>query len=87
MLHMSLPAIETRDLIQLTAHEMSIQFYQEQGLTSIEISSMLNLSPLTIAFYETTLKRKEAFKKCANLDIMSALQPAPYQDDSLGDIA
>ena len=87
MLHMSLPAIETQDLIQLTAHEMSVQFYQEQGLTSIEISSMLNLSPLTIAFYEMTLKRKEAFKKCANLDIMTALQPTPIHDNDLDDIA
>ena len=43
---------------QLTASERTIRYYNDQGLTSSEIASMLNLSPFTVNYYQYNLRRK-----------------------------
>jgi|GEM_PF-4392358 len=70
----ALPNTTIQKLIKLTAHELSIRFYQDQGLTSLEISSMLNLSPLTISFCEMTLARKLELQQCTNLTLMDLMK-------------
>ena len=43
---------------QLTASERTIRYYNDQGLTSNEIASMLNLSPFTVNYYQYNLQCK-----------------------------
>ena len=54
-------------IIHLTPSERSIRYYNDQGLTSGEIASMLNLSPMTIHYYQMNLRLKLAHNTHENL--------------------
>ena len=47
-------------LTTLNSRELSVRYYVDQGLTTTETASMLNLSPITIAFHELNLDCKLA---------------------------
>ena len=48
------------NITHLTPSERSIRYYNDQGLTSGEIASMLNLSPITVHYYQNNLRLKLA---------------------------
>ena len=48
------------NITHLTPSERSIRYYNDQGLTTGEIASMLNLSPITVHYYQNNLRRKLA---------------------------
>ena len=50
----------TSNITYLTPSERSIRYYNDQGLTSGEIASMLNLSPITVHYYQNNLRLKLA---------------------------
>ena len=47
-------------IVHLTPSERSIRYYNDQGLTSGEIASMLNLAPMTVHYYQNNLRLKLA---------------------------
>lgn len=53
-------ARSTFNITHLTPSERSIRYYNDQGLTSGEIASMLNLSPITVHYYQNNLRLKLA---------------------------
>ncbi len=50
----------TTQLTHLTPSERSIRYYNDQGLTTGEIASMLNLTPMTVHYYQNNLRCKLA---------------------------